>query len=264
MFENEDVILPDDFEMDTTPDEVTEETVDETLEPFVDEVEDTTPTEQTEEARQEALQALKVKFNHEEREIPIDEAIPLVQKGLNYDKVQERLQQLESDPRLTFVQELAEQFNMSPEEYISAVKQQREQEAINELVQQNIPEEYAKEMLESRKFREQLETERQTKAEEEKQNAEYNEFFNYFREANGKDFNPDKDEIPPTVWEATQNGVPLKYAYMEHQNQQYKSQLQTLKQNVSNTKKAPVGSVTQHGSTELAVDDDFLKGFNSI
>jgi hypothetical protein len=260
MFEDEDMILPDDFQ--ETPPEVEE--VSETLDEPVETVEDTKPTEQTETERQEALQALKVKFNHEEREIPIDEAIPLVQKGLNYDKIQEKLQALESDPRLSFVEELAGQHNMSVPEYLEAVKSQREQERIQELVEKGISEEVAQELLETRKFREQMEAEKKAKAEEEKANADYNEFFNYFRQANDRDFNAQTDEIPASVWEATQQGVPLKYAYMEHQNNQYKQQLQTLKQNQTNAKKAPVGSVTAHGSNEVASEDDFLAGFNSI
>lgn len=260
MFENEDVILPDDYQ-ETTPPQV-----DETIEPVETELE-TNQTETTEELGTEQPQipsAFKVKFNHEEKEITYDDAIPLIQKGMNYDKQIERLQQLETDPRLHFVQELAESYNMTVEEYMDAVKQQKEQEALNELVQNNIPEEYAKEMLENRKFRQQFESERQTKVQQEKQNEEFNEFFSYFKDVIGKEFNPEKDEIPASVWEANKNGVPLKYAYMEHQNQTFKSQLQQLKQNQSNVKKTPVGSVTKHGSTELAVDDDFLRGFNSI
>jgi hypothetical protein len=256
MFENEDMILPDDFQSDTPSEEVSE-TLDTPVEsealPQADE-----PT------AAETLQSLRVKYNKEEREIPIDEAIPLVQKGLNYDKTLERLQALESDPRLSFVEELAQQHGMDVPSYLEAVKQQREQERIDQLVEQGISEELAQEMLENRKFREQFEAEKQTKAEEAKQNAEYQEFFDYFKQANNRDFVAGQDEIPPSVWEATQKGVPLKYAYMEHQNNQYKTQLQTLKQNQSNKQKAPVGSLTAHGSNEVASEDDFLAGFNSI
>jgi hypothetical protein len=261
MPEYEDAILPDDFQMDTTPEEVTEQVE---IDTPVETVEDTTPTEQTEQQKQEALQALRVKFNHEEREIPIDEAIPLVQKGLNYDKTLERLQALESDPRLSFVEELAQQFNMDVPTYLEAVKAQREEQRIQELVEQGISTELAQEMLENRKFREQFEQEKKTKADEAQKNEEYNEFFNYFREANGRDYQPNQDNIPDSVWEAANNGVPLKFAYMQHENQQIKQQLQTFKQNQSNAQKAPVGSVTNHGSTETASEDVFMQGFNSI
>jgi hypothetical protein len=262
MFENEDVILPDDFTEDLPQsEEIMEET------PVSEEV-DTLETEQTEEqaeeARQEAIQALKVKYNKEEMEIPFDEAIPLVQKGLNYDKTLERLQALESDPRLSFVEELAREQGMEVNDYLEAVKQFKEQERINELVSKGISEDVAHEMLENRKFREQFEAEKKAKAEEEKKNAEYNEFFSTFREATGKDFVPGQDEIPAEVWEAHSNGTPLKYAFMEHQFKQLQSKVKVLQQNKQNEQKAPVGSLSAHGSQSVESEDEFLKGFNSI
>jgi len=260
MNEFEDMILPDDFQADTTPEEVTETL--ETQEP-IESTEDTKPVEEVSEPVTEQPK-IKVKYNHEEKELALDEAVPLVQKGMNYDKLQERLQQLETDPRLQFVEDMAQQFNMTVPEYLDAVKAQREEARIQELVEQGISQELAQEMLENRKFREQFESEKKAKAEEAKKNKEYDEFFEYYRQANGKDFDPKANEIPNSVWEATQNGIPLKFAYMQHENSQLKQQLQTLKQNESNKQKAPVGSVTAHGSTEVAGDDLFMQGFNSI
>jgi hypothetical protein len=257
MFEDEYVILPDDFEMPTET-----ETVEDTTP--TEQVEVETETQESQEPITEQTPFLKVKYNKEEMELDEERARELAQKGLNYDKVQERLQQLETDPRLSFVEELAAQFGMDVPTYLEAVKQQQEEAKLNELLQQNIPEEYAREMLENRKFRQQLESERQTKAQEEKQNADYNEFFNYFKEANGRDFNSQSDQIPESVWQATQNGVPLKFAYMQHENNLLRQQLQTQKQNQTNKQKAPVGSVTAHGSNEVASEDDFLAGFDSI
>jgi hypothetical protein len=119
-------------------------------------------------------------------------------------------------------------------------------------------------MLENRKFRDQYEAEKKAKAEEEKKNAEFGEFFEYYRQANGREYVPNQDAIPENVWEAVNQGVPLKFAYMSHENQQLRSQLSMLKQNESNTKKAPVGSVSAHGSNDIDVEDEFLAGFNSI
>jgi hypothetical protein len=254
MFENEDMILPDDFQEDTTPTETTE-----TVEP----TEEVESTEQSTE-QPEQTPFLKVKYNKEEMELDEERARELAQKGLNYDKTLERLQALESDPRLAFIEQLASQHNMTPQEYIEAVKQQQEQERINQLVEQGISEEIAQELLENRKFREQFDAEKKAKAEEEKKNADYNEFFDYYREANGRDFVPNQDTIPQSVWDATEKGVPLKFAYMMHENSQLRNQLTTLKQNESNAKKAPVGSVTAHGGNQIESEDDFLAGFNSI
>jgi hypothetical protein len=98
MDEFEDMILPSDFEMPTE----------------VETVEDTTPTEETEveapETQEQEPQTeqpeqtpfLKVKYNKEEMELDEERARELAQKGLNYDKTIERLQALESDPRLSF------------------------------------------------------------------------------------------------------------------------------------------------------------------
>lgn len=253
----EDVILPDDFEAQPEA-EAPEET-------DLFESEEVTPPQETEtqETPAETLQALKIKYNHEEREIPLDEAIPLVQKGLNYDKVQERLNELANDPTRAFFEELAQENGMSLQEYVDAVRQQREQSKLDELIQQNIPEELAREIMENQKFREQYESERQTKAQEEEQKAEFGEFFDYFKEANGRDYT-DQDEIPQEVWEAQANGVPLKYAYMEHHIKQLQAELKVLKHNEQVTKKAPVNGLTTHGSTEAAAEDPFLAGFNSI
>jgi hypothetical protein len=254
---DEDMILPDDFQMDTPQSEEVTEPLD-TVEP------DFLPQE-TEPTEQEPVNPfLKVKYNKEELDLDEERARELAQKGLNYDKVTERLQALETDPRLKFIEDLASQYDMTPQEYMQAVQQQKEQDRINQLVEQGISEELAQEMLENRKFRDQFESEKRAKAEEEKKNADYSQFFDYFRQANGRDFVPNQDEIPESVWQSTQNGVPLKFAYMEHQNQVLQQQLQTLKQNETNAKKAPVGSVTAHGSTETASEDLFMQGFNSI
>jgi len=49
-----------------------------------------------------------------------------------------------------------------------------------------------------------------------KQEAENTEFFDFFKEVNGKEFSP-TDEIPPDVFRiAQEKSIPLKYAYAEH------------------------------------------------
>jgi hypothetical protein len=260
---DEDMILPDDFQADLP---LSEETTEQTEN--VETVETEAQPQATEETEQPTEQPqspfLKVKFDREYRDLSEEEAREFAQKGMNFDRVQEKLQALETDPRLSFIEELAQQHGMTPDEYIQAVQQQREQSRIDELVSQGISEEVAQEMLENRKFRDQYEAEKKAKAEEEKKNAEFGEFFNYFREANGREYVPNQDTIPENVWESVNQGVPLKFAYMAHENSQLRTQLSTLKQNKANAQKAPVGSVTAHGGNEIAAEDDFMRGFNSI
>ncbi|KIL35863.1 hypothetical protein SD71_10750 [Cohnella kolymensis] len=86
---DDDAILPDDYEATPAPEqEVEQEQPAETL----TEVEDTKPTEEEAEPTQEP-QKLKIKYNHEEKEISLEEATTLAQKGLNYDKGIERVRQ---------------------------------------------------------------------------------------------------------------------------------------------------------------------------
>ncbi|MCD7034314.1 hypothetical protein LRR81_08710 [Metabacillus sp. GX 13764] len=251
-FAEEDMILPDDYE-----EQETETPEQDDIQPEESGEETTPPENQDELTPAEQQQLFKLKYNHEEMEVPYDEAVRLAQKGMNYDKVQERLNELESDPRLSFVETLAQDQGLSVPEFIQSYQQHVEQQKLDELVQQNIPEEYAKEMLETRKFREQWEQEKAAKEKQEKESAEFHEFMDHFPGVK-------PDQIPPEVWQAQANGVPLRYAYMEHQNQQLQSQLQVFKQNEQNAQRAPVGSVSMHGSQEIDAEDDFLTGFNSV
>ena len=259
------MILPDDFEMPTdTGDSVEDTTPIEQTDGF-EQTESQEPSQETEAQEAEQTPAfLKVKYNKEEMELDEATARELAQKGLNYDKVQERLQALESDPRLALIEELAQVNGMDVNEYVEAVRQNQWQQQLDQLIQQNIPEEYAREMLENRHFREQLQQEQQQKQQEAQQQAEFSDFFKYFKDANGRDFNPDADVIPDSVWQANQQGIPLRYAYAEHENNQLRQQLATLKTNENNAKKAPVKGVTNHGSNEIASTDPFILGFDSF
>jgi hypothetical protein len=254
-FENEDVILPDDFAQPEA--EQTEEVI--VPDESVSEEVDTLETEQTEEQpTQEEVEAfLKIKYNKEEVTLDQEKARELAQMGMNYPKIQEQLESLKSDPRLSFVEELASENGMSVDEFLGAFQQQKEQQRLNDLIQQNIPEDLAREILENRKFREEYGTRQREQETQSKQEQEFNEFFEAFP-------NVKADEIPKEVWDSHAQGVPLRFAFMQHDYSQLKSKVKVLQKNDSNLKKAPVGSVTNYGSTDAVKEDDFLKGFNSI
>lgn len=257
----EDMLLPDDFQAEPQVEETSQEALE-----TVEEVEDTNQTETTEEAIETPSEPLKfkVKYNKEEQELTYDDAVPLIQKGMNYDKLQERLQQFESDPKLALIQELAADQGLTPDEYVQQVREWREQEKLNQLIQSNIPEDLAKEVLETRKLRDEIKQEKEQKAKQEQEGKEFQEFFQTYKENTGKDFDPQKDQLPPEVWEIQAQGVPLKFAYLQHHTKELQNQLKILKQNEENAKRAPVGSVSTHGTTKTESDDPFLRGFDSI
>jgi len=174
---------------------------------------------------------LTIKYNKEEVPLDKDKAVELAQKGMNYDKIYERLQQLENDPRLSFVENQAKKHGMTVEQYLEAVKQAEEQQRLNELIEQNIPEELAQEILENRKFREQYEQERKAKEKQEKEDAERLEFLEYFKQENGRYFDEEKDSIPESVFKEWKSGKrSLVDAYIRYQNQQLKEQLTKLQE----------------------------------
>lgn len=246
----------EDFLLDDT--EVTEPQVEGIEEEQVQEgqeVEETTETTEPVEQVQEPF--LRVKYNKEERGLTQEEALMYAQKGLNYDKIQERLQQVESNPGLAYLNELAQRSNTDIDTLVNYWREQERQNELNQLVQSNIPQEYAEEILNNRKFREQFEEKQRQEQEQAAQRKEFNEFFEAFPGVDPKN-------IPKEVWELNDNGIPLKFAYAEYERQQLLNEVKILKQNKQNKASSPSLGTTGFGSHDNIVSDPFLEGFNSI
>ena len=78
---------------------------------------------------------LKVKYNHEELFLPEDEAVMLAQKGLNYDKVLQSLNELKSDKSLILLEKLSRECGYDDrakflEDVLASEKESREEELI--------------------------------------------------------------------------------------------------------------------------------------
>jgi len=245
---DEDVILPDDEEP-IIPDE-------EPAEPQAGEesAEDTTPEADT---KPEPYK-LKIKYNHEEMEIPEDEAIPLIQKGMNYDKLQERYNALQNDPRLSKYQKIEQVSKLlgyqSDEQLIDALYQNYYQLTAQQrgLTPQQIQKEH-----ELNQERERLQQEQEAIQKQQQAHAMYERFLQNFP-------NVQPQDIKPETWEKVRNGMDLTTAYVQQVNEELQKQIQLLKQKEKNKNQAPVGGVTQHGSTETQKSDPFLEGFDSI
>lgn len=195
---------------------------------------------------------IKVKYNHQDMELPYEEAVTHIQKGMNYEKAVERARQ---ESRDSYIAEQGYVWNDKPitteAEYKQALK---EQELYQKYQEQGLPDEVINELLESKKFRQQFESERQTKSDQEKKNSEYTEFFEYFKQENGRDFNSVTDSIPQEVWDMTAKGKTLTDAYTYHTNKQlktkvaeYEAKLKANETNLSNASSS-TGSVTGNGN----------------
>lgn len=263
MFEDDDVIMPDDFESDTPTEEIQAEQEPADTET---EVEDTKPPEVEAEPNVQDSPKLKLKYNSEDREVSLEEAKILAQKGLNYEKAIERAQQEATQrARDSWIAEQGYTFNGRPLTTEAEYRQAKEEEALIERYRdRDLPEEVVQELVAGRRDREERAREKQQNEVKAKEDANLQEFLQYFKDTNDRDFDTAKDSIPAEVWEVSNRGIPLKYAYMEHHAKELSTTVKVLKQNESNKQKAPVGSITAHGSNEVASEDDFEKGFNSV
>lgn len=84
---------------------------------------------------------LKIKYNHEEREIPVDEAVVLAQKGMNYDKLTGKLQSIEAE-----LNQYREQIGT----YQTKEAQRQAEEHVRQLVGDGIDENVAKQLVEAK------------------------------------------------------------------------------------------------------------------
>lgn len=256
--DDDDMILPDDYE--ETPSEESQEDTQDLEETEQPQAEDTKPADEATEPPTPA--PFKLKYNGQEREVPAEEGYALMQKGLNYEKAQERAAQQARD---TYIAEQGHVWNGKPvtteAEYKNAIA---EQSLMKQYEEQDLPAELVEELLAGRRDREERAKEREAQTAEAAKNADLTEFLTYFQATNERAFDPNKDAIPQSVWDAHNNGVPLRFAYMEHHNKELRNQLKIAKTNETNTKKAPVSSVTAHGSNSVDAEDDFMAGFNSV
>ncbi len=213
----------------------------------------------------------KAKYNKEPVEVKdFNEVINNFQKGLNYDKMVEKYNNLEHSKAFSYVSKKAQELGMSVDEYMDQVEQYereqekaKEQERIDEMIANGVPEDVAKEVVATSQLRKQLqeeknqlEKEKQERAENEKKNREYADFLEAFPDVKAED-------IPKEVFLDAQKSN-LTTAYLKWQNAEQKKQIERLKQNEKN-RSSSVGSTTQFGSKDETGETDlFLEGFNSV
>jgi hypothetical protein len=184
---------------------------------------------------------LKVKYLHEDKEVTEDEAVPLIQKGMDYDRVKAQSESLMQDRK--YIEDLAKEYGMDPATLKTELAKAAKATKLQELTAKGIPDDMAEEILESRKFREQ-QKEKETQAQAaERQNREAAEFLKEYPSVKATD-------IPPSVWTDVNNGIPLIHAYAKHENSMLRAQVQKAsavdaikEQSASNATAAP-GSIS--------------------
>lgn len=211
----------------------------------------------------------KVKYNKENVTIEnLEDLINGYQKGLNYDKVQEKLENLQNSKAEVYLKKKANELGISVDEYMDQVEdyerrkqEEQDQERLEEMIENGVPEDVAREVIATAELRRKLqlkenelkEREEASKAKE-KENKEYEDFLKNFPDVNPED-------IPKEVFEEAVNSD-LSSAYMKYKLKELETQLKVAKQNEENSA-STVGGVTETGTTkENHTNDPFLEGFN--
>jgi len=210
----------------------------------------------------------KIKYNKESVNVEsIDDVVSNYQKGLNYDKLQEKLTNLENSKAMSYITNKAEELGMSVDEYMEQVEtyekeqqKQRDQEKLEEMISNGVPEDVAKEVIATSQLRKELQAEKNQLAKEKKQreeqeskDKEYQDFIKEFPDVKPED-------IPKDVFLNAENSS-LREAYMKYQIEEQKKQIEILKKQNEN-KSSSVGGTTEFGGTENKSIDPFLEGWD--
>jgi len=195
----------------------------------------------------------KVKHNHEERDVTEDEAVPLIEKGLNYDKVSQRKAELET--RQTQSDELASLLGYAgTDEMLEAARTNYIEQRVAALVDDGVHEAIARDLVQRDLDKKPV----VQKVETESPDAERDKDLDAFVK-----LNPGVTKLPPEVVEAVKNGVTLTLAYERFKNKQTLEENRILKQNQAAAAKAPVATTTKQGGAMGTAKDPFLAGFDS-
>ena len=244
------------------PEEPTEETTEE-------------PSEETEPEGATPKAGIKVKFNHEERELTLEEARELAEKGLALDKTRAELETLKSAREFKILDAYAARNNMTREQYVQYLEQNEEKLAVRDAeaeVRKNDPDlsdDAAREMAQMR-VRQQAQQRqidaqtRQAQARQAQQQDNVRQWEEFLREY--PDLNT-ADKIPEEVQNAIRKGErPLTAMYryeldkVKAESEALRGKLQAQEKNQKNRETA-VGSVTGTDGTEDYIDA-FFSGFD--
>lgn len=216
------------------------------------------------------LDALKGKIKYNKEEVTpesLEDLIENYQKGLNYDKKVQELDNLQNSRLEKYAKEKADALGISVDEYMNQVEayekqqeRQREADELEDLINAGTPESIAKELIASRQQRKQIQqelndikAEREADRKEKEKNKEYQDFLKEF-----PDVNP--ESIPKEVFEEAEKSS-LSNAYMKWKLKDLEKQISISKTNEKN-KQSSIGSTTESGRVaEKHEKDYFLEGF---
>lgn len=263
-YADEDSLFDDD---DLTEYQGDSESEEETATPQQDETDD-----QQQEAKGEMPEnkpILAVKYDGVEKQLTEAEARELAQKGMNYDRIKQRYDELANSEELTLLDQLAKEAGVSNRtEFVKTLAQYSQHNAVNQYVEQlkqqhpDTDESVLRELAETKLRQQQKEQEEQrlnTQQQAEKQQkeafaAQYNAFITEYP-------NVDPAKLPDEVIQSMAAGETMLSAYRGYELKQLRAEKAAAEANQKNKNKA-LGSV-KDGNLGDEKPDPILEGFLS-
>ena len=206
-------------------------------------------------------QTLKLKYNGEEKEISLEEAVQLAQKGMNYDHVMSERDSFKANNEI--LKKCAKESGLSLEQFMAALESHSVRTAMEsemEKLEEEFPDMSEEAMEELARFRvEQKTREREAAEAEANQKAldartkPWRDFIKVFPEVSIKD-------LPAPVVKAIEDGRTPIEAYQSHLIAELQEKNKTAEQTGMN-KARSIGSAT--GDAIDKNKDAFLEGFLS-
>lgn len=214
---------------------------------------------------------IRVKYNGEEKNIPMSEATILAQKGMNYDKIARERDELRNSKEMRELDLWAKQSGMTRQEFVALLAAQREEALLQTALQEvqgeygELSEKAARELAKARaaqKRQENESTAAQAQADEEAEKlkpwSEFVERYPNIKEAK---------DLPQTVIDEMASGQPPVEAMQRYELAELKKQLAELnKKNAADrknddNKQKSLGSAASMGAETRP--DAFFAGFES-
>lgn len=212
---------------------------------------------------------LAVKYDGVEKQLTEAEARELAQKGMNYDRIKQRYDELANSEELTLLDQLAKEAGVSNRtEFVKTLAQYSQHNAVNQYVEQlkqqhpDTDESVLRELAETKLRQQQKEREEQrltTQQQAEKQQkeafaAQYNAFITEYP-------NVDTAKLPDEVIQSMAAGETMLSAYRGYELKQLRAEKAAAEANQKNKNKA-LGSV-KDGNLGDEKPDPILEGFLS-
>lgn len=236
----------------------------------IEEVNESEEPEEEEEVETETQESeedtfsLDIRYNGQNQTLNREQATTLAQKGMNYDKINEKLQQALNNPVLKVLERNAAKAGMSVEDYANRMAQfqdtmniqqiAREFKAQNPDVSDDVAAKYANEVYKNRLA--DIERKDAEKAKQAEQ-AEQNQLIAELQVFRGRFPDVDIENLPNEVVDDINSGTPLLEAWLSYENAQLRNRLANSETNAKN-KRTSAGSLSENtGGTET---DAFIQG----